>query len=97
MTAALAGAAAGLGALLVSEATLAWWRRRPKMQPLRVAFTGMLARGVWILFALIAGWRAGWLESLAFPATLFSIYLVSQIVEGFRFQRFARKRFIETA
>ena len=97
MTAVLAGAAAGLGAFLISEATLAWWRRHPQLEALRVVFAGMVARAIWMLIALAGGHGAGWLDGPGFLASLFSIYLVSQIVEGLRFQRFARERLVETA
>ena len=88
----VAGLAAGLGAVVASEALLAWWARNPRTPALKVVFAGMALRTVWMVAALALGLGSGQVEPKAFTAALLGTYLIAQIVEGFRYRRFVDNR-----
>ena len=88
----VAGLAAGLGSVAVSEALLGWWSRRPQTPGLKIAFAGLALRTVWMATALAWGLGSGLLEPKAFTAALLGTYLIAQIVEGFRYRRFVDSR-----
>ncbi len=88
----VAGFAVGLGTVLISELLLRWWKRRPEVSPWTVALIGLALRTAWTLAALIAGMASGWLRPEPFIAALVVTYLTAQAYEGFRYQRFIRKR-----
>ncbi len=88
----VAGLAAGLGSVAVSEALLAWWARRPQTPALNVVFAGMALRTVWMGVALAYGLGSRSWEPQAFTAALMGTYLVAQVVEGLRYRRFVDNR-----
>jgi hypothetical protein len=88
----LAGLAAGLGSVAVSEAVLAWWTRRPEVPAMAIAFAGLALRTVWMGAALAVGLGYGHWEPAPFTAALLGTYLIAQIAEGFRYRRFVENR-----
>ena len=88
----VAGLAAGLGSVGISEALLAWWSRRPRTPAMRVVFTGLVLRTAWMAAALGFGLSSERVEPKTFIAVLMGSYLVAQIVEGFRYRRFVDNR-----
>ena len=86
------GCLAGAPFVAVSEALLAWWRRRPDWRPMRAALTGMALRTLWMIVAM--GWGLTRLPEarVEFTATLMTIYLAAQVVEGVRYQKFAESK-----
>jgi len=88
----MAGLAAGLGSVAISEALLVWWSRRPRIPALQVVFAGMALRTVWMAAALAAGLGYGFREPRAYIAALMAAYLFAQVWEGFRYRRFVDNR-----
>jgi hypothetical protein len=87
-----AGLAAGLGSVVVSEALLAWWARRPKTPAMKVVFAGLALRTGWMAAALAFGLGSGLWMARDFTAALLGTYLIAQVVEGFRYRRFVDNR-----
>ena len=92
MSAVLTGLAAGLCGAGISEALLAWWSKRPRVEAFQVIFAGMALRTVWMLAALVVGAASGWVETKPYVAALLGTYLTTQVFEGFRYKRFIDKR-----
>ena len=88
----LAGVATGLGAALISEWMLHWWKRRPGVSPWTVAFLGLMLRSAWTLAALVFGMVSGRVNPGPFIAALLATYLSAQVFEGIRYKRFVSKR-----
>lgn len=88
----LAGIATGLGAALISEWMLRWWKRRPNVSAWKVAFMGLALRSAWTLAALIAGLSSDWMEPGPFVGALLGTYLSAQVIEGIRYKRFITRR-----
>ena len=84
--------AAGLGAIAISEALLAWWTRRPRTPAMKVAFIGLALRTVWMTAALLLGLGSGLVDPKVFIAALLAAYLGAQVLEGFRYRRFVDNR-----
>ena len=84
--------AAGALFVLISEALLAVWRRRPDWKPMQAAMAGMAVRTFWMIVAM--GWGLTHLPEarLEFTATLMTTYLAAQVAEGIRYQRFAESK-----
>jgi hypothetical protein len=87
----IAGLAAGLGSVAVSEALLAWWSRKPQTPALTVVFTGLALRTAWMAAALAWGLGSGLWAPQTFTAALLATYLIAQIAEGIRYRRFVDK------
>jgi len=88
----VAGLAAGLVSVAISEGLLAWWARRPQAPAMQVALAGLALRTVWMAAALGLGLASGLLEPKTFVAALMGSYLIAQIVEGLRYRRFVDNR-----
>ena len=88
----LAGLATGLGAALISEWMLRWWKRRPDVSPWTVAFLGLALRSAWTLAALVAGLASRKVQAMPFIATLLATYMSAQVLEGIRYKRFINRR-----
>lgn len=93
MTAAIcAGAAIGLGTAFVSEAMLRYWMSRPDEPALKIFLRGLLLRTALVLSALVIVLVRGWFDEMAFVGSLFVTYSVTQVWEGFRYQRFIHSK-----
>ncbi len=59
---------------------------------MQAALAGMAARTLWMIVAM--GWGLARLPEarVGFTATLMTIYLAAQVVEGVRYQRFAESK-----
>jgi len=88
----VAGLAAGLVSVAMSEALLAWWSHKPQTPALKVVFAGMALRTGWMVAALAFGLGSEQWEPKAFTAALLGTYFVAQVVEGFRYRRFVDNR-----
>jgi hypothetical protein len=88
----LAGAAIGLGTILVSEAMLRYWMRRPDEPAMKILLRGLLLRVALVLTALVVILSRGWFDEIVFVSAVFVSYLAAQVWEGLRYQRFIHSR-----
>jgi len=87
------GVLGGLFALVISEALLRLLLRFRELDAFRVAISGTLLRGSWVLICLMLGVSSlDSIERTAFVLALLGTYLVAQIGEGVRFERMLRNR-----
>ena len=86
------GCLAGAPFVVISEALLALWRRRPDWKPMQAALVGAAARTFWMIIAMGWGWTRLPEARVEFTATLMTIYLAAQVAEGIRYQRFAESK-----
>lgn len=93
MTAAvLWGLLAGSATFGLSELLLKVWGDRPMKNIWKLSLAGIALRAVWILGVLAAVLSQDLLEAAPFTIALLASYLVAQVWEGFRYQRFIETR-----
>lgn len=86
------GLLVGLATVGFSEVLLRFWGAVGELEAYwKLWLAGIVLRAAWILGALTLVLSGGWLEPKPFVVALLGSYLVSQVVEGFRYSRFVQK------
>lgn len=88
----LGGLTAGLATIGISEALMRYWSVRPLNAVWTIALTGIALRTVWVLGVLVVVVANGLLAPIPFVAALLLGYLVGQLLEGVRYQRFVESK-----